>query len=582
MRFHRLNLLIVFFALTAVAQAQDRDRIIAGYHLEKLACALENHVTVIDLQELQTYIYRHQLSAILIPRQQSSSRKMIGICFDKQRCSGSSDLQVTEHDYAQLVDYADHKAFAESARVNSLKEGGSAKEFSDAKTQLNEYAAALREPEKAPTRRFIGSVLADSKPTDPDLVQYVNEYRDYVRQNAKDALAAMLRSSTLTAGEPMVTTGSASFTAADLEKVNPADVEEFAVGTNKFKGAWVGSTFVLVRQSDQNTTSKDPSGLGLNETWAKSSFRTIPQIPVNGVSRNPVGEQVATRTIEIRGVVIKRDADSFTIAEAAGGPETTVLLTSSTDVKSHNRGAFQGSKEYGASYILRGLRLEVSGTKNDEGQLVANKIRFAEQDLRTAQALKGTADPTETARNEELIAKQQEQERLAAQIAENVALSPNAKGSAEAAEAVRRAQDAADSANNRINGLDDFDPVKTITVYFATGSATLSPRAKAEIDMSVALLKNQDTRGWVAAVVGYADTTGNSARNMNLSERRSNAVIYYLVTKYKLPLNRLVQPFGYGEQEPVAGNTTRAGRSKNRRVEIRLMVNKGIARTPGI
>ena len=79
------------------------------------------------------------------------------------------------------------------------------------------------------------------------------------------------------------------------------------------------------------------------------------------------------------------------------------------------------------------------------------------------------------------------------------------------------------------------------------------------------------------AVIGYADTTGNSARNIDLSERRANAVIFYIVTKYKMPLNRLVQPFGYGELEPVGENTTKEGRAKNRRVEIRLMVNKGIA-----
>src|SRR5215217_8166641 len=126
----------------------------------------------------------------------------------------------------------------------------------------------------------------------------------------------------------------------------------------------------------------------------------------------------------------------------------------------------------------------------------------------------------------------------------------------------RKAQSTADNANNRINGLGDFDPIKTITVYFKTGSDALTPEAKTEIDNAAAWVKTQDRRGWVMAVIGYADTPGNSARNIDLSERRANAVIYYIVTKYKMSLNSLVQPCGYGELEPVGENTTKAGRAK--------------------
>jgi outer membrane protein OmpA-like peptidoglycan-associated protein len=278
---------------------------------------------------------------------------------------------------------------------------------------------------------------------------------------------------------------------------------------------------------------------------------------------------------KFKGVVVKRDPDSFTMAEASGGPQTTVLLTASTEVKSHKRGVFRGSKEYGASYILRGLRLEVDGLRNADGSIVAEKIRFDEQDLRTAQALKATLDPAEAEMNEKLRVQQQEQERLAGQVEENRALTAQAQATAE------KAQATADLANNRINGLEDFDPIKTITVYFKTGSATLTPQAKAEIDKAADWVKTQDRKGWVMAVIGYADSTGSTQRNIDLSERRANAVIYYIVSKYKMPLNRLVQPFGYGQLEPAAENTTKSGRAKNRRVEIRLMVNKGIAGTVG-
>jgi OmpA-OmpF porin, OOP family len=285
---------------------------------------------------------------------------------------------------------------------------------------------------------------------------------------------------------------------------------------------------------------------------------------------------------KMKGVVVKREPDAFTMSETTGGPQTTVLLTPNTEVKSHKKGVFRGSKEYAASYILRGLRLEVDGTKNSDGTITADKIRFDEQDLRTAQALKATVDPVEAELNEKLKQQQAEQERLAGQLEENRALTAQAQASADAAgEAAKKAQSTADYANNRINGLDDFDPIKTITVYFPTGSATLGPKAKAEIDNAAAWVKTQDTKGWVMAVIGYADTTGNSQRNIDLSERRANAVIYYIVSKYKMPLNRLVQPFGYGQLEPVAENKTAAGRAKNRRVEIRLMINKGIAGTVG-
>jgi len=285
---------------------------------------------------------------------------------------------------------------------------------------------------------------------------------------------------------------------------------------------------------------------------------------------------------KMKGVVVKRDPDSFTMSETTGGPATTVVLTADTEVKSHKRGAFRGSKEYAASYILRGLRLEVDGIRNSDGSITASKIRFDEQDLRTAQALKATLDPAEAEINKKLAEQQAEQERLAGQLEENRALTEKAQASADAAaEAAKKAQSTADYANNRINGLDDFDPIKTITVYFNTGSASLGPKAKAEIDQAAAWVKTQNTKGWVMAVIGYADTTGNSQRNIDLSERRANAVIYYIVSKYKMPLNRLVQPFGYGQLEPVAENKTKAGRAKNRRVEIRLMINKGIAGTVG-
>ena len=115
--------------------------------------------------------------------------------------------------------------------------------------------------------------------------------------------------------------------------------------------------------------------------------------------------------------------------------------------------------------------------------------------------------------------------------------------------------------------------MKTITVYFNTGNSNLTREAKATIDEAAAWVHTQDRNGWVAEIVGYADSRGNTQYNRNLSEQRAKAVIYYLATEQKLSLSRLVQPFGYGELE----DSNSSARAKNRRVEIRLMKNRGIA-----
>src|SRR6185369_430868 len=55
---------------------------------------------------------------------------------------------------------------------------------------------------------------------------------------------------------------------------------------------------------------------------------------------------------QFKGVVVKRDPDSFTMSETTGGPTTTVLPTEQTEVTRHQKGVFRGSTEYAASYIL--------------------------------------------------------------------------------------------------------------------------------------------------------------------------------------------------------------------------------------
>lgn len=285
------------------------------------------------------------------------------------------------------------------------------------------------------------------------------------------------------------------------------------------------------------------------------------------------------QALKIQGIVIDRKPDWFRVRDV-NSVETVVVLTPSTVVRTHRHGVFGGGKPYAATYILRGLRLQVEGVGNADGQLVANLVKFDEQDLRTAQALQQTDEMTRE--NQARIAAEEENARkLAGQIAENQALTAQAQASADAANArAEEAKRAADRANNRINGLNDYDPVRSWTIYFRPGSSVLSLAERQKIDAGVAWVRSQqNTNGWFVSIVGFADTSGNTAYNRSLSERRANAVIGYLVAKHNMPLTRLIQPFGYGESKPVADNRTAAGRAKNRRVEIQILANKGITGT---
>jgi OOP family OmpA-OmpF porin len=300
---------------------------------------------------------------------------------------------------------------------------------------------------------------------------------------------------------------------------------------------------------------------------------------VGTLAQNPAQMVPNGQALKIQGIVIDRKPDWFRVRDI-NNVETVVVLTPSTQVRTHRKGVFGGGKPYAATYILRGLRLQVEGVGNADGQLVANLVKFDEQDLRTAQALQQTDEMTRE--NQRRIAAEEENaKKLAGQIAENQALTAQAQASADAAQArADEAKRAADRANNRINGLNDYDPVRSWTIYFRPGSAVLSLAEKQKIDAGVGWVRSQqNTNGWFVSIVGFADTSGNTAYNRGLSERRANAVIGYLVAKHNMPLTRLIQPFGYGESKPVADNSTAAGRAKNRRVEIQILANKGIAGT---
>ncbi|MCE7997199.1 MAG: OmpA family protein [Roseivirga sp.] len=107
-------------------------------------------------------------------------------------------------------------------------------------------------------------------------------------------------------------------------------------------------------------------------------------------------------------------------------------------------------------------------------------------------------------------------------------------------------------------------PVEVITFRF--NSTELLPVYKKALDEIALLMKEYDLR---LELRGHSDNTGDEAYNLYLSRLRGSAVLEYLVEK-GIARTRMTSQ-GYGIDEPVAENTSRVGRAKNRRVEIKIV-----------
>ncbi|HAR36286.1 MAG TPA: hypothetical protein DCR87_05170, partial [Acidobacteria bacterium] len=101
---------------------------------------------------------------------------------------------------------------------------------------------------------------------------------------------------------------------------------------------------------------------------------------------------------------------------------------------------------------------------------------------------------------------------------------------------------------------------------FAFNSAELSAEAKAAIDRFVQKLI-EENKGVYLEIQGHTDNTGPEEVNIYLGQKRAEAVMMYLYKAHRIPLHRM-SAVSYGSSKPVAENTTREGRAKNRRVEI--------------
>lgn len=290
-----------------------------------------------------------------------------------------------------------------------------------------------------------------------------------------------------------------------------------------------------------------------------------------------ISRAVAGQKQKLRGTIIKRDPDGF-IMRDLNGNDWSVSLTNSTEVKERKSNIFRGAQKYGQTTLLRGLNVEVEGQGDSSGAVVAKVVRMTQDELAMARTSEARVAPVEGRVGEaegRLSQAEANAQRLSGQIEELQAISNAAKGGAKAAQETADAAVAGvNQTNERISMLDDYEERKVVSVNFKAGSYVLSPDAKTILDAIAAQAKTE--KGYVIEVAGHASADGKLEVNRKLSRERADAVIQYLVETHNIPQRRIASTFGYGIAQPVADNTTKEGREQNRRVDVKILVSKGL------
>ena len=275
------------------------------------------------------------------------------------------------------------------------------------------------------------------------------------------------------------------------------------------------------------------------------------------------------KKFKVKGLITTRTGESL-VVKAADGNTLTVLLTDDTKVQ-QPKGLFR-HKEMSAAVLIPGLRISVDGTGDPATQLTADSITFDSQDLQMAESIQAGLTPT-------AASVQANQQNIAANKSDigtnQQGIAANKVQNAANKEQIDANQDAIVATSKRFTELSEYDDKGDLTVNFAVGKSDLSDKDKAAI--SQLAQSAVSLTGYIIQVKGYADSSGNAAMNQQLSMDRAQSVIAYLLQDCKIPIRHIVAPGAMGTVDPTASNETAQGRAENRRVEVKVLVNRGVA-----
>jgi outer membrane protein OmpA-like peptidoglycan-associated protein len=277
-----------------------------------------------------------------------------------------------------------------------------------------------------------------------------------------------------------------------------------------------------------------------------------------------------------KGIISGRTGETLIVNGSQS--KFTVVLADDTRVKD-NTGLFGwGRTEMSMTVLMPGVKVSVDGTRDTEGRVLAKTITVDGDDIETSQMIEAGLQPTadQVLEHEKDLL---EHEKAIGANKENIAaneanIETNQQQIAAHKQSIEKNMGDIQSNAQRFATLADYDVKGEATAKFASGSSKLS---QADMDQLKELAqKATGMKGYIVEVTGYADSTGGAAMNTKLSEDRAKAVITYLQQQGGVPIRHIVAPGAMGEYGSAAPNETKAGRAENRRVEVKILVNKGI------
>jgi OmpA-OmpF porin, OOP family len=210
-------------------------------------------------------------------------------------------------------------------------------------------------------------------------------------------------------------------------------------------------------------------------------------------------------------------------------------------------------------------------------QLLATSVKFRSSALNTANQIQAGLQPTD----EELKATQEEQKADEQKIqqqqlaAQNQQIQASQQKIVANQQQIEKSQAEQAAMSKRFGELGDYDTKATATVYFAVNSSAVN--AKGKQDLQALATQAKQVNAYMIQVAGYTDSSGNAAYNQQLSDKRAADVIAYLQQSCGVPLFRVLAPAAMGMSHAATTSETPSGMSENRRVVVKILVNKGLS-----